>query len=178
MISLLSSQSPNVFTSFSPKIFFWQFFSWNQICQQLISPKPQHFHEFSPKTIRQFSRKIKVEFLDKNWRFRTVCSSYSSYVYDIIRVKGMAISVDDIFYRLISSKDLKKTSAVDCPDSRHGIFACFLTGFLRIKKVINSIFSFQNDNFTRILYTYIRKWFLTQLTKVWRYSPQYLFMCA
>ena len=39
--------------SFSPK-FFWQFFSWNQSCQQLKSPKPQHFHEFSPKTIRQF----------------------------------------------------------------------------------------------------------------------------
>mgnify|MGYP006975451374 CR=1 FL=1 len=26
--------------------FFWQFFSWNQSCQQLKSPKPQHFHEF------------------------------------------------------------------------------------------------------------------------------------
>ena len=24
--------------------FFWQFFSWNQNCQQLKSPKPQHFH--------------------------------------------------------------------------------------------------------------------------------------
>ena len=30
---------------FHPK-FFWQFFSWNQSCQQLKSPKPQHFHEF------------------------------------------------------------------------------------------------------------------------------------
>ena len=28
--------------------FFWQFFSWNQSCQQLKSPKPQHFHEFFP----------------------------------------------------------------------------------------------------------------------------------
>ena len=26
--------------------FFWQFFSWNQSCQQLKSPKPQHFHKF------------------------------------------------------------------------------------------------------------------------------------
>ena len=26
-------QNPNIFTSFSPK-FFWQFFSWNQSCQQ------------------------------------------------------------------------------------------------------------------------------------------------
>ena len=55
-------------------IFFWQFFSWNQSCQQLKSPKPQHFHEFfTPQKNRQFSREIKVEFLDKKWRFRTVC---------------------------------------------------------------------------------------------------------
>ena len=32
----------------------WLFFSWNQSCQQLKSPKLQHFHEFSPKTLRQF----------------------------------------------------------------------------------------------------------------------------
>ena len=33
-------KTPNIFTSFSPKFFFWQFFSWNQSCQQLKSPKP------------------------------------------------------------------------------------------------------------------------------------------
>ena len=44
-------QNPNIFTSFSPK-FFWQFFSWNQSCQQLKSPTPQHFHEFSTKKNR------------------------------------------------------------------------------------------------------------------------------
>ena len=38
-------KTPNIFTSFSPK-FFWQFFSWNQSCQQLESPKPQHFRDF------------------------------------------------------------------------------------------------------------------------------------
>ena len=64
-------QSPNILTSFSPN-FFGQFFSWNQNCQQLKSPKPQHFHEFSPQKNRQISREIKVEFLDKKWRFRTV----------------------------------------------------------------------------------------------------------
>ena len=61
----------NIFTSFPPKL-FWQFFSWNQSCQQLRSPKPQHFHEFFILKNRQFLRKIKVEFLDKKWRFRTV----------------------------------------------------------------------------------------------------------
>ena len=60
------------FYEFFTQIFFWQFFSWNQSCQQLKSPKPQHFHEFSPKTIDNFSREIKVEFLDKKLRFRTV----------------------------------------------------------------------------------------------------------
>ena len=36
--------------------FFWQFFSWNQSCQQLKSPKPQHFHEFfTPKKLTIFS---------------------------------------------------------------------------------------------------------------------------
>ena len=54
---------------FQPK-FFWQFFSWNQSCQQLKSPKPQHFHEFSPKTIRQFFlRKSKLNFWTKNEDF-------------------------------------------------------------------------------------------------------------
>mgnify|MGYP006903667917 CR=1 FL=1 len=37
-------------------------FSGNQSCQQLKSTKPQHFHEFSPKTFRQFYREIKVDF--------------------------------------------------------------------------------------------------------------------
>ena len=41
------------------EFFTWQFFSWNQSCQQLKSPKPQHFHEFSPPKNRQFSREIK-----------------------------------------------------------------------------------------------------------------------
>ena len=53
---------------------FWQFSSWNQSCQQLKSPKPQHFHEFFIHKNLHFSREIKVEFLDKKWRFRTVCN--------------------------------------------------------------------------------------------------------
>ena len=38
------------------------FFSVNQSCQQLKSPKPQHFHEFF--TQNNFYREIKVEFLE------------------------------------------------------------------------------------------------------------------
>ena len=69
-----------------------------------ILTKPQHFHEFftiflvksklstakksktttfsreKKKKNRQFSQEIKVEFLDKNWRFRTVCSFSSQFL--------------------------------------------------------------------------------------------------
>ena len=38
-------KTPTFWRVFHPN-FFWQFFSWNQSCQQLKSPKPQHFHEF------------------------------------------------------------------------------------------------------------------------------------
>ena len=42
--------------------FFWQFFSWNQSCQQLKNLKPQHFHEF-------FTGKSKLNFWRKNEDF-------------------------------------------------------------------------------------------------------------
>ena len=67
---------PQHFHEFFHPNYFWQFFSWNQSCQQLKSPKPQHFHEFFTQKNRQFSWEIKVEFLDKKWRFRTVCRSW------------------------------------------------------------------------------------------------------
>ena len=70
-------KTPTFSRVFHPN-FFWQFFSWNQSCQQLKSPKPQHFHEFFTPKNRQFSREIKVEFLDKKWRFRTVWSEGSN----------------------------------------------------------------------------------------------------
>ena len=50
---------------------------WNQSCQQLKSPKPQHFHEFFIQKNQLFSREVKVEFLDKKWRFRTVWAGVS-----------------------------------------------------------------------------------------------------
>ena len=62
--------NPNIFHEFFTLNFFLQFFSWNQSCPQLKSPKPQHFHEFSPKTIRQFFlRKSKLNFWTKNEDF-------------------------------------------------------------------------------------------------------------
>ena len=77
-------QIPNIFTNFSPKIF-----SWNQSCQQLKSPKPQHFHEFFTQKNHQFFRDIKVEFLDKKWRFRTVCFMSKSFgqSWEVIRIR-------------------------------------------------------------------------------------------
>ena len=61
--------NPNIFTTFSPK-FVWQFFSWNQSCQQLKSPKPQRFHEFfTPKKIDNYLGKPKLNFWTKNEDF-------------------------------------------------------------------------------------------------------------
>ena len=59
-------QNANIFTSFLPN-FFWHFFSWNQSCQQLKSPKPQHFHEFFTPKNWQFSWEIKVDFFGQKY---------------------------------------------------------------------------------------------------------------
>ena len=50
-------QNPNIFT---------QFFSWNLSCQELRSPKPQHFHEFFTQKIDNFLGKSKLNFWTKN----------------------------------------------------------------------------------------------------------------
>ena len=48
-------ETPTFSRVFHPN-FFWQFFLWNQSCQQLKSPKPQHLHEFlTPKKSTIFS---------------------------------------------------------------------------------------------------------------------------
>ena len=49
--------------------FFWQFFSWNQSCQQLKCPIPQHFHEFFTQKIDNFLGKSKLNFWTKNEDF-------------------------------------------------------------------------------------------------------------
>ena len=56
---------PPTFSRVFRPIFFWQFFSWNQSCQQLKSRKPQHFHEFfTPKKSGNqswiFGQKMKI----------------------------------------------------------------------------------------------------------------------
>ena len=57
---------------------FWQFFSWNQSCQQLKSPKPQHFHKFfTQKKSTIFSGNQSWIFGQK-WRFRTVCNEFKT----------------------------------------------------------------------------------------------------
>ena len=60
---------PQHFHKFFTQIFFWQFFSWNQSCQQLKSPKPQHFHEFFTKKIDNFLGKSKLNYRTKNEDF-------------------------------------------------------------------------------------------------------------
>ena len=57
---------PQHFHEFFTQFFFFQFFSWNQSCQQLKSPKLQHFHEFFTPKIYYFYGKSKLIFLTKN----------------------------------------------------------------------------------------------------------------
>ena len=73
---------PQHFSRVFHPIFFWQFFSWNQSCQQLKSPKPQHFHEFFTPKNRQFSREIKVEFLDKDFE---QCATQGHTLWDDVK---------------------------------------------------------------------------------------------
>ena len=49
-------KTPTFSRVFHPN-FFWQFFSWNQSCQQLKSPKPQHFHDFFTPKVDNFHGK-------------------------------------------------------------------------------------------------------------------------
>ena len=90
--------------------FFWQFFSCNQSCKQLKRPKPQHFHEFFTQKNRQFSRKIKVGFLDKKWRFRTVCKAGNFFFVCIFLKKlwfrmyeGVTVKILEIYWVIFRS---------------------------------------------------------------------------
>ena len=64
--------NPNNFTSFSPKIFLTIFLVKSKLSTAKKAQNHNIFTSFSPKKNQQFSREIKVEFLDKKWRFRTV----------------------------------------------------------------------------------------------------------
>ena len=66
-------QSPNIFTSFSPKIVLTIFLVKSKLSTAKKSKTTTFSRVFHPKKTRQISREIKVEFLDKKWRFRTVC---------------------------------------------------------------------------------------------------------
>ena len=57
-------QNPNIFTSFSPNFFFWQFFSRNQSCHvnsYLKSPNHNIFTSFSPRIMDNFFGKSKMK---------------------------------------------------------------------------------------------------------------------
>ena len=105
-----ASTFSRVFTQF----FFRQFFSWNQSCQQLKSPKPQQLHEFFTQKNRQFSREIKVEFLNKKWRFRTVWQC--DWPWDADKVGWIFAILFNWFTRVWRSHDQSKSYF--CSDNR------------------------------------------------------------
>ena len=72
-------QNPNIFSSFSPN-FLLTFFLVKSKLSTAKKSKTTTFSREKKKKNRQFSQEIKVEFLDKNWRFRTVCSFSSQFL--------------------------------------------------------------------------------------------------
>ena len=66
-------KSPKSSRVFHPN-FFWTIFLVKSKLSTAKQSKTTTFSRvFHPKKNRQFSREIKVEFLNKKWRFRTVC---------------------------------------------------------------------------------------------------------
>ena len=58
-------KKPNIFTSFSPQIFLTIFLVKSKLSTAKKSKTTTFSRVFHPKKNRQFSREIKVEFLDK-----------------------------------------------------------------------------------------------------------------
>ena len=67
-------KTPRFSRVFHPK-FVWQFFSWNQRCQQLKSPKPQHFHEFFTQKMDNFHGESNLIF----WTQMKISNSVINY---------------------------------------------------------------------------------------------------
>ena len=67
------TQNPNISRVYHQIFFFKIFLVKSKLSTAKKSKTTTFSRFFSPKKIRQFSREIKVEFLDKKWRFRTVC---------------------------------------------------------------------------------------------------------
>ena len=81
-------KTPTFSRVFHPN-FFDQFFSWNQSCQQLKSPEPQHFHEFFTPKNRQFfsgnqSRIFGQKMKISKWFCNFVSPPQMEFIYNLI----------------------------------------------------------------------------------------------
>ena len=86
---------------FHPK-FFWQFFSWNQSCQQLKSPKPQQFHEFFTQKIDNFFGKSKLNFWTKNEYFEQCVMQAENSFKNVV----LAPKIQNIFFFFSALKNV------------------------------------------------------------------------
>ena len=87
-VKILSKNSiltnPNIFTSFLPKIFLTIFLVKSKLSTAKKSKTTTFSRVFHPEKNRQFSREIKVEFLNKKWRFWTACLEAGNSLHGII----------------------------------------------------------------------------------------------
>ena len=79
-------QNPNIFTSFSPKFFLTIFLVKSKLSTAKNSKTTTISRVFHLKKIDNFLGKSKVEFLDKKWRFRTVCA-WGRYTQITVKVR-------------------------------------------------------------------------------------------
>ena len=105
------TKPPTFWRVFHPN-FFWQFFTWNQSCQQLKSPKLQHFHEFfTPKKSTILSGNQSWIFGQKNEDFEQCAPqkkiSHTVTISEIISLLGFLLFSFFFCYRQLSNLEPK-----------------------------------------------------------------------
>ena len=102
-------KTPTFSRVFHPKV-FWQFFSWNQSCQQLKSPKAQHFHEFFTQKIDNFLGQSKLNFRTKNEDFEQCVHKRHTAMFRALRSAFFlaAIFFSVILFSMTASSSLVK----------------------------------------------------------------------
>ena len=84
--------------------FFWQFFSWNQSCQQLKCPKPQHFHEFfTQKIIDNFLGNSKLNFCTKNEDFEQCVHTYFVHLHYTLSFSKIRSKYESLYFFVLGS---------------------------------------------------------------------------
>ena len=108
---------------------------------------------FSPKKNRQFSQEIKVEFLDKKWRFRTVCDVWMTSLEELLTLKTSWTHISFSDPHLISNNSSIKKSTMTFAILNNLSYLCveFRSQFWGIIGSRISLFDFWLETFWQIM---------------------------